>query len=372
MAPQDAPKPSRADRFPAPSAVVLAEDYLRLPIAGRWQQVSAATLRHLRLPMGIDDPIHWRFRQRAHGVYPERFVAGLRWGRVFGYGVVITPTNEVVRDVSAEFYLRSDTHSLLSATDLPLPTVLDARLAVVSSIGSPNYYHWLMECLPRLSQVDPDEVDLYYVNIETGDDGFQRELLRLVGVPDDKLHCATPQTHVQARTVIAPSLPGAVNYPSAAAVAFARRLIGLVPRTTTGPERIYVSRARSGRRFVLNEEAELWPFLEAGGFVRVEPSDHTVVEQIAAFRDAKVIVGPFGAGLTNMVFAPPGALVVECFPPQCMRLNYWALAEVCGHDYAYLLGAGERPPEYVELDDGTVDVTFDMDDLRRLFATLGL
>ena len=43
----------------------------------------------------------------------------------------------------------------------------------------------------------------------------------------------------------------------------------------------------------------------------IVPGEMSVREQIAAFSRARIVVSPHGAALANMVFAPPGAVMVE-------------------------------------------------------------
>jgi capsular polysaccharide biosynthesis protein len=49
-----------------------------------------------------------------------------------------------------------------------------------------------------------------------------------------------------------------------------------------------------------------------------------------------VIVAPHGAALTNIVFTPPGALVVELFGDNYVNGCFWAIANLCGHTHAFL------------------------------------
>jgi hypothetical protein len=52
-------------------------------------------------------------------------------------------------------------------------------------------------------------------------------------------------------------------------------------------------------------------------------------------------VAPHGAGLANLVFAPPGAGVVELFARDYVNECFWALATtVDGLRYRYLVGDG--------------------------------
>lgn len=66
----------------------------------------------------------------------------------------------------------------------------------------------------------------------------------------------------------------------------------------------------------------------------------TLGDQISLFGGAKLLIGPHGAGLSNMVFAAQDASVLEfpmdphcnrCFGYMAMALNldYWVVPEVC-------------------------------------------
>jgi capsular polysaccharide biosynthesis protein len=89
-------------------------------------------------------------------------------------------------------------------------------------------------------------------------------------------------------------------------------------------------------------EAEVLELLTERGFTVVDPGALSVAEQIRACAGASIIVGAHGAGLTNLMFAAPGAAVVELFPgghvlPDC----YWTLSRsVPGLEYRYLAGSG--------------------------------
>ncbi len=65
---------------------------------------------------------------------------------------------------------------------------------------------------------------------------------------------------------------------------------------------IYVKRKVGGWRYVLNDEALDCALLELG-FQIVQCEQLTLAEQVAMFRNAKLIIGMHGAGLTNLMFA---------------------------------------------------------------------
>ena len=62
---------------------------------------------------------------------------------------------------------------------------------------------------------------------------------------------------------------------------------------------------------MLLNEAEIERALVQLGFKTVVLGEMSVSDQIRSFSRARVIVGAHGAGLTNLMFAPPDAAVVE-------------------------------------------------------------
>ena len=91
------------------------------------------------------------------------------------------------------------------------------------------------------------------------------------------------------------------------------------------------------RRPLVNE-AELEAQLSRLGFAIVLPESLSVLQQAKLFGAAQFVVGAHGAGLTNLVFAPPGAALLELFHPQYRKTCYANLAAACGHQYLSLEG----------------------------------
>lgn len=103
--------------------------------------------------------------------------------------------------------------------------------------------------------------------------------------------------------------------------------------------RLYISRARTPMRRLLNE-AELFDTLLAGrGFVKTCPEDLTVARQIELFRKAEIIVSPHGAGLTNIMFCRPGTKLLEIFPLGGLHSSaFMRMATLLDISYAYFCG----------------------------------
>jgi hypothetical protein len=112
-------------------------------------------------------------------------------------------------------------------------------------------------------------------------------------------------------------------------------------KTHSGPDRIYVSRQGLPRRMVANY-TEVREFLADNGFRIIKPEKLKFTEQIKSFSNADIIMGGYGSGLHNMIYAED-AKVIEFFPPEYPNYLNHALASALGHEYKSLDGTEERP-----------------------------
>jgi len=107
-------------------------------------------------------------------------------------------------------------------------------------------------------------------------------------------------------------------------------------------EKIFLSRKvnehSTGRD--LPSKAHLEKIASLHGFEVVNTSEMGVLEQIALFRAAKVVVAPIGASMANLIFTPPGCKII-CLSPIYKNANYYyfsKLMSVLGHDLTYIVG----------------------------------
>ena len=106
---------------------------------------------------------------------------------------------------------------------------------------------------------------------------------------------------------------------------------GTPPRPAKG-RRIFVSRAAAARRKLIDEES-YYPLLARHDIEPVRLEDLTFREQVALMQDTELVVAPHGAGMTNMMFCPPGAKILEIADPSFPNPNFYAVAAAMGHSY---------------------------------------
>ena len=93
----------------------------------------------------------------------------------------------------------------------------------------------------------------------------------------------------------------------------------------------------------LANQSELEEIAAERGFQSFEAHADNHEEQVRRFGEAEIIVAAHGAGLTNLLFARPGATVLELFPEDCVKSSYLWLATRMGINYRALLGEPGHP-----------------------------
>jgi glycosyltransferase involved in cell wall biosynthesis len=84
--------------------------------------------------------------------------------------------------------------------------------------------------------------------------------------------------------------------------------------------------ARKGPRKIHNIE-QVQAFLSRYDFETVCLEGMSIVDQILLFQSAEFVIGPHGAGLSNLVFCEPGTKVIEFMPSVELRPFFWLISE---------------------------------------------
>lgn len=201
-------------------------------------------------------------------------------------------------------------HALLSQWNknrLPAMQKLPGKVVALNAPSSQNYFHWMVEILPRLRTLQKSGVvpDWYLVDAYTP---FQLETLRAFGVPLDRVIQPYAGMHVEADELLVPSY----GFPSASREVGAELVQRIGAKTSsTSPGRIFIN--RRGSRRPANSQG-FKALLRRFGFEEHFLEDHSLPKQIELFRNAEAVVAMHGAGLTNLIFCGAGTVVVELMP----------------------------------------------------------
>ena len=107
----------------------------------------------------------------------------------------------------------------------------------------------------------------------------------------------------------------------------------------------------------LNGMLQIKPLTKLG-FECVTLSNMRVQEQIRLFKEAQIVVGPHGGGLTNIVFCRPGTQIIELFDDSYID-PFETLSRTVNLDYSRFLNREpESPRGWFGKKDFRIDLRF--------------
>lgn len=195
-----------------------------------------------------------------------------------------------------------------------------------------NYAHWLMDSLPRLAAIDfdPGTDPVLLPHAAKAFHSGSLDVLGISGCEEIPAPCVSVDELRFVRAATRTGYPRA-EFLESLRLRFRERL-----PVMTKPKRIYVSRALATRR-VVNEE-EIFASFAAAGFERVHCEELTFREQWELFGQAEIVAGPHGAGIYNLLFACPGAKVIEIFHPHRWDSAAARISSLLDFDHWHLFG----------------------------------
>jgi len=199
-----------------------------------------------------------------------------------------------------------------------------------------NFYHWMIEILPRLISYDrcPNLQSVPLI-VPKSAPRFVAESLRLSGYESEVKFLKNGVykfNTLHFLSTLAPTMEVSSDAVAWLNAKFIRR-----PSTLVAPRKIYISRRDAKIRFVSNEK-KLLDVLSEFGFRIVTMSDFTLAEQIDLFRSAECIIGPHGAAFANLAFTNPGATFIEFFARGHYNPCFNRISAIRSLRYGFLIG----------------------------------
>ena len=286
--------------------------------------------------------------------YTAEQLAVIPRGRVFSNkGLIVTPDNLQIQDFSGGAFQGLFAQAFVSKGLLPRFRRARGKVAVLATgLGDCNYYHWTVENLPRIRLIEEAgiSVDRYFL---PGRHRFHRDSLELFGIPSKDQILANDYTHVQADELVVTSMVRSEITPENAAFLYQRMASTSWSKTKSANRlRIYVARGRRSWRHVVNEGV-LLSELSKYEFKRYFLEELPLRQQIELFQQAEFVIGPHGAGLTNLVYCNAGTKVIEIGSPIRPLGFFYFIAHHRGLRYLNFFGKAvniERDESNIEVD----------------------
>ncbi|MDM9379589.1 glycosyltransferase family 61 protein [Chlorogloeopsis sp. ULAP01] len=301
------------------------------------------------------------------------------------YTVGLTEQGEFIRETSVPYYsnnvywhtadslsLRALTSYYFSKSSKELPVAC----SLINSWNHNNYYQWMINTLTKLEGIK------YYENktglkvpliIHNQPNKWQIESLKYLGYQEeDFIFWRNQKTLV--RNLIVPSFRNLYldeniysGYTSPQGLTWlAEELKRYVRKNYTSitdvHPYVYVSRRKAVGRRILNE-SEVAECLQSYNFRSYVLEELNLAEQINLFSQAKFVIAPHGAGLSNIIFSTNSKVIEICgeTPP---TLNFAGIARTLGFQYGCLTNPNNSN---LSKNDGNIQV-----DIKRLSTMIDM
>lgn len=196
-----------------------------------------------------------------------------------------------------------------------------------------NYYHWLIECLPRLryinryQEITGREVTVFIPESRTS---WQNDLLNQIELGLN--YQSLSEKAILANRLVVPVYPD----PSPEDAAWLRSRLLQDNYGYSTSNRIYISRDDATSRRIRNKD-EVRTVLDKYDIKEYVLTDLSVQKQAHLFANADLIVSPHGAGLANIVFCDNETTLIELFGDE-KRTSYYRISSIIDIEYNCLSG----------------------------------
>ncbi len=272
--------------------------------------------------------------KEGEALCPRPYVAVLEEAIIFGgENLVIVEENTILNDELADFNsrdfgkkvsrIREVDQTSVILTDYAEPSIHIEQGIVISCGHDANYFHWLVECLPKLLLIDSLEEfkDIPLIIPKDLHNNLMAALERvnLHNRPILFLEMGTPCS--VERLIIPSTLSRIVDRYQGSPVfnqdivlshkwltRISEQLKGHVNNQEKPWRKLFLTRRKGFRALGNRDELEL--MLLEQGFEIVELEGASLALQIELFSQASIVIAPTGAALTNMLFCRPGTKVL--------------------------------------------------------------
>lgn len=241
---------------------------------------------------------------------------------------VIGPHDVVFSDISTRYNF--------PARDVSMTHDFNGDNVLLSLDSGSNYFHWLIQILPRIALLNEFNIDWSSVNkilIPDIRGNFIMDTLKMLNIPLDKIVQQQSNHCYRFENLFIPSKPNNHIHFQYWSLDFLRNLF--LPQTKKSKDKkIFISRRKKSGRYIENE-SKFIKLIESFGFKTFFMEELSVVDQASLFNSATHIISTHGAALANLCFCNPATKIIELFNPYHFHCLYWSLSDFLNLDYHY-------------------------------------
>lgn len=284
----------------------------------------------------------------SKGVFTETFVVTIPQGKVLsGWGYVLVDNTVIKESISQNTLCCEHLDRINGFARNSILQKMEGKVVVLTHIGHVCFCHWILEVIGRLAllQMHNVEYDWLYIPYKNL---YVQKTLSLLGIDSSKIidvnDDENKNIYIQADILIFPSMTDYFlpcsrdrNFDSHITCGYCPTwnikwlrntflpLAQNSPPVKSFSKRIFISRKDSDGRQATNED-ELFDYFKQYGFERYELNKLPYEQQVALFAQAEIVVGVHGAGLSNIVYCNPEAVIIEVLQKR-YDATFWYLAQ---------------------------------------------
>ncbi len=288
------------------------------------------------------------FEHEIERVIPESNLLFFKTAFVTDQGIVLKRRGifkEYIINYDADFkkyYWRYYLHTFLKLKKTTLDYSKKYLLLFDNYSGPDGYAHWILDTLLRIFAVkdiinDYTVILTYYCKV-----GFKHVTLELFSI--NEKYYIEKNNYVKVHNLYVPSFIAPTgNFNIENVNSFRKWLWEKIPEKLDFKinEKIYISRRKTGRRLIINEN-EIENILKHFGFEVIYIEDYSFYEQVSIIYNTKYLISLHGAALANIIFMKPYTSLLELRLAGDMNNNvFFSLANALNIKYFYQLCKGE-------------------------------
>ena len=219
------------------------------------------------------------------------------------------------------------------------------KIAVLSqgASGYNNYMHFLYDIVPKIKLIslatNLKKIEYFYFSKLNN---YQKEIMNYLGINEKKIIDSNQYRHVQSTKIIGVTHP---NYftgtISNAQSKMPKWIIKYLKKkflknnfVKNNIDKIYIDRSDSNLKHckIINNN-QIKKFLTSKGFKILRLTKFDFKKQINFFRNAKIIIGPHGAGFANLVFCKKKTKIIEIKPNNHPNKVYETISKINNLNY---------------------------------------
>jgi len=330
----------------------------------RFQEAPASVARYISGSQinKRDKVAIWRDRAaRSHRAVPRPGVVTISGAGLIGHTwrngaegrsvqAIVNIVDSSGRPLFFPFKKRWDIRSSLEHLDLLFARSGEGPPGKVALLGSSqvSFYHFMTEVVGDwwfLQQMGYRERDFSAIVVHGQRTEWQEEILDMLRIPESKRRYHFEVKEKRVDLVLPYRTKGdAVAVPAWMCDALWSEL-GRGVASGAGTRKLYLSRKSAPRRRMVNE-ADLTTRLKSIGFEIRQLDGMTVSEQQALLASARVVVAEHGAALTNIVWCPADATVIDIHSTVPANPCFKILADLRGLRYIPIFSPESRREEH--------------------------